>query len=53
MLDAIEEKDQWYLIYISKSKTLLNRMTFRTTPKEKPHKLKGKPFCMTLAYQSV
>ena len=27
-------------------------MTFRMTPKEKPHELKGKPFCMTLAYQS-
>ena len=40
-------------IYISKSATLLNPMTFRMTPKGKPHKLKGKPFCTTLAYQSV
>ena len=23
------------------------------TPKEKPHELKGKPFCMRLAYPSV
>ena len=28
-------------------------MTFRMTPKGKPHELKGKPFCMTLAYPSV
>ena len=40
-------------IYISKSETLLNPMTFRMTPNEKPHKLKGKPFCVTLAYPSV
>ena len=28
-------------------------MTFRMTQKEKPHELKGKPFCMTLAYPSA
>ena len=28
-------------------------MTFRMTPKDKPHESKGKPFCMRLAYPSV
>ena len=40
-------------IYNSISETLQNSMTFRMTPKEKPHELKGKPFCMRLAYPSV
>jgi hypothetical protein len=37
------------LIYILKSETLLNPMTFQMTPKENPHKMKGKIICVKLA----
>ena len=53
MWEATEEKEKQYSIYFSKSEPLLNCMTFRMTPKDKPHESKGKPFCMRLAYPSV